>query len=113
MLAVAHRARRAGQMEHSLPLPFRQRLDDVHLIPAEAVPSHQMLDVRKMARNEVVHRRHLMPIGDEAIAEVRANESGAAGHQDAHRCIDSGKNRYRPSVPALAAGTATTAAISP
>jgi hypothetical protein len=36
-------------------------------------------DVLDIARHQIVHRDHLMPFGDQAIRQMTANETGAAG----------------------------------
>ena len=42
----------------------------------------QMGDVPAAAREEIVHAQHFMPLGQKPLTEVRAKESGAAGHEN-------------------------------
>ena len=58
-------------------------LADVVVVELEAVEPREVFDVAQVARDEVVHPDHVVPLGDEAIAEVGAEESGRAGDQDA------------------------------
>jgi hypothetical protein len=43
----------------------------------------QMRDIAFVAGEEIIDAQHLMPIADQAIAEMRAEEAGPAGDQDA------------------------------
>src|SRR5262245_9116118 len=43
-----------------------------------------MSDIGQIARNQIVHRHHPMPLGYQAVGHVAANETGAAGDKNSH-----------------------------
>ena len=43
----------------------------------------EVRDVVFRAGEEVVHAQHVVALGQEPLAQVRADEAGAAGHQNA------------------------------
>ena len=59
----------------------RKFVDDVMLNELETTRPNQMGDVAETARLEVVEYNHAGAIGDQAIAKMRANEPGSAGHE--------------------------------
>ena len=44
----------------------------------------QMIEVRAIAGDEVVHPHHSVTEGEEAVAEVGAEEPRRTGYEDAH-----------------------------
>jgi hypothetical protein len=48
--------------------------EPVILVPGE------MLDVREVPGNQVIDRDHLVPLGEEAIRQMRTKKTGATGH---------------------------------
>ena len=46
----------------------------------EAGMAKEVADISKVAGDQVIHRHHRMAFGDEMIAEMASNESGAAGN---------------------------------
>ena len=66
--------------------PARGEYPGGTLVPHE-VPlgvALEMDDVRRIARDEVVHPHHLVPGGEQAVAEMGAEEPRGAGYEDAH-----------------------------
>ncbi len=43
-----------------------------------------MSDVGQIARYQIVHYHHLMPLGYQAVDHVAANKTGPAGNQNPH-----------------------------
>src|SRR5262245_30224845 len=63
-----------------------------------------MGDVGQIARHQIIHRHHPMPLGNQAVSHMTANETGPAGNQNSHfisllvkteRKRDGGKERWR------------------
>ena len=50
----------------------------------EAAVAREDAEVAALARDEVVHPDDLVALAEEALAEVRAQEAGRAGDEDAH-----------------------------
>jgi hypothetical protein len=44
------------------------------------------MDVPFAAGEEIVDRDHIVAIGQQTLAKVRAEKAGTAGDKDAHRC---------------------------
>jgi len=55
-------------------------LRDVMVLELKSGLSFQVSEVSRVARQEVVHRDDFVPLGEEPIAEVAAEKSGAAGN---------------------------------
>ncbi|GMV11161.1 MAG: hypothetical protein AMXMBFR55_28950 [Gemmatimonadota bacterium] len=51
----------------------------------EALVPHQVRDVVGVAGDEVVEPDDLVPLPQEAVGEVRPQEAGGAGDEDAHQ----------------------------
>src|SRR5581483_866739 len=79
---VVDRRGRTGQVIDLVHLQ-RQRLGDVVAHQLEAVVVQQVLDVDPRPGEEVVQTDHLVSVGQEPFAKVRAKEAGASGDQDA------------------------------
>ena len=85
LLQVVDRTRRAGKVEN----PVHRALDvdeagDVVLDELEGRVADQVGDVVRRPGDEVVHPDHLVPLGDEPVAEMGAQEAGGAGDEDTH-----------------------------
>jgi hypothetical protein len=50
----------------------------------EAIVPDEMRDVVRVARDEVVEPNDIVPFGEKAIAEMRAEEARGAGDEDSH-----------------------------
>ncbi len=80
-LEVVDRAGRAGEVQHLV-----DRAGDVDVLrhvglhEPEPVVLHQVLDVDRRAGQEVVERDDLVAVGEQLLAQVRAQEAGPAGH---------------------------------
>ena len=57
-------------------------IDHVVADELEVRPADQVFDVGLLAREEIIEAEHLMPLIDEAITEMRAEEAGAAGNKN-------------------------------
>ena len=74
------------EMEHGVEGPVdRDELRDVVVHETETGLPGQVRDVPQVTGQQVVHRDDLVPPGQQPIAEVAAEESRAAGDQDAHQ----------------------------
>src|SRR5215470_3462717 len=72
-------------MEH--PIEIAGHVDmiaDVVMYKFKIRIGPMMSDVGQIARHQIVHRHHPMPLGYQAIRHVAANETGAAGDQNSH-----------------------------
>src|SRR5690606_3630305 len=49
---------------------------------AEVLVTEQMLDVREVAGQQVVHADDLAAVGDQPLTQVRSDEAGAAGDEN-------------------------------
>ena len=77
---VVDRARRARQVEDEVDrLVDPDPVDDVLVQEREPVVA-QVLDVLERARLEVVDADHPVPLLEQVVAEMGAEEAGAAGH---------------------------------
>ena len=47
----------------------------------------QMIDIALGAGEQIVDAQHFMAVGQQAIDQMRAEKSGAAGHQDAFAAV--------------------------
>ena len=56
-------------------------LRDVEHLEAEIRPGLEVTDVLERSRLEIVHTDHTLAAGDQVVAEVGAEEAGAAGHE--------------------------------
>src|SRR5271157_5446801 len=97
---VIDRAGGAGEMEHVLHRAVDlHRLGDVVLQKPEAGVVGQMIDVPPRSCQQIVEADDLMPLGEKALAEMRANEAGSSrddGSQGSPPDMNSGadtKNR--------------------
>ena len=77
---VVGRRRRAGQIVNLVHL-LEIRKRDVVTHESEQRIGHQMLHIALVARVIVVQRDHLVPVGEQALAQVTADEAGPAGNQ--------------------------------
>jgi hypothetical protein len=75
---VVDRRGRAGQVVDLVDLHV-EREGDVVAHQLEVRVAEQVDDVVLGAGEEVVHAEHVVAVGDQALAEVRAEEAGAAG----------------------------------
>jgi hypothetical protein len=82
---VVDRARNRRQVEDDLHGPVElERLDHVVVRELEVL-APKVIDVSQRRGLEVVHADHVMPLGEQVVAQVRADEPGAAGdHDGAH-----------------------------
>ena len=81
VVLVVHGARRAGQVEDAVDLDVeRERHVVAHQL--EVLVAHQVADVALATRVEVVHAEHFVAAGDQPVAEVAAEEAGAAGDKN-------------------------------
>ena len=62
------------------------RLDDVDAEVHEALGVADVLDVRQRAGLEVVDADHAVPAREQLVAQMRAEEAGAAGDQTGGHC---------------------------
>ncbi len=76
---VVDGARQGGEMEDVVDRPVDvDRLDHVVVQERELV-ALDVGDVLQRARLEVVDADHAMPLGEQVVAEMRAEEPGSAG----------------------------------
>ena len=100
---VVDRAGQRGEVEDRVDLAVDvDVLGDVVLDELEALVAGEVADVARVAGEQVVERDDRVPVGQQAVGEMRADESGAAGDQDArhsdalhHRSVDSRARRSR------------------
>ena len=78
---VDRRGRRGEVVDEVDRLVDEVRLDDVDVHVHEALGVADVLDVRERARLEVVDADHAVAAREQLVAEVRSEESGAAGDQ--------------------------------
>jgi len=72
-------------VEHPVELDD-DRLGDVVAEQLEAMVVEQVIDVAALPGEEVVEAQDLVPHAEQTLAQVRADEASAAGHEDArHR----------------------------
>ena len=83
---VVDRARERGQVEDEVDRPVdRDLLRDV-VVQEEEVVAADVLEVLERRRLEVVDADNAVPLREQVIAEMRAEEPGPAGdHTRAHR----------------------------
>jgi hypothetical protein len=78
---VVDRARRAGEMEDDVDrLVEEEGLREVVVDEAKVLAVIDVLHVLGRARIEVVHAEHSMPVGEEVVAEMGAEEARSARH---------------------------------
>jgi hypothetical protein len=53
----------------------------------EIALTKERLDVFPPAREKIVKANDLMPVIQQALAEMRANETSATGDYDSHKCL--------------------------
>src|SRR5208282_2482175 len=76
---VIDRAGGAGEMEHVLHRAVDlHRLGDVVPQKPEVGVVGQMIDVPPRSRQQIVDADDLMPLGEEALAEMRADKAGSS-----------------------------------
>ncbi len=84
---VLGRRRRAGEMHDVGDTVGDRRVepaaDDVELDELEAVVAGELCDVLAATGRQIVDADHVVATLDEAIAQMRAEEAGAAGDEDA------------------------------
>ena len=83
VVLVVHRRRGAGQVVDLVDLG-EERLADVVPQQLEARMVEQVLDVVPPAGEEVVQADDVVALGQQPVAEMRADEAGAAGDEDSH-----------------------------
>ena len=113
VVLVVARRRGAGEVVDLIDLEH-DRLGHVVADQLEVAPAEQVGDVRLLAREEVVEADDVVPLLDETIAKVRAEEAGTAGDEDPldhfeHSVFDEGgrarrRNFQRPDLSAEARG---------
>ena len=82
VVQVVDRARRRGEVQDGVQAPGHvDELGHVLVDEVELRLGGQVLDVAQRAGDQVVHADHLVAFGQEAIGEVAAEETGAAGDQ--------------------------------
>ena len=59
-------------------------LQQVRLDHGQAAAALRLLQVLQTAVGEIVHHDNLVPLGEEQIDQVRADETGAAGDESVH-----------------------------
>ncbi len=79
---VVRRGSRAGEIEDLVDLETR-RLADILLEKRKAGIGAHRLEIADQARDEIVEADDLMPLGEQALAQMRAQEPGSTGHKDA------------------------------
>jgi hypothetical protein len=67
----------------------QDRLDYIMPNDLEVAAIHQVADVLPAPGEEVVEAQHLMPVGEQSLAKVRADETCSAGYQDPHVVLTS------------------------
>jgi len=77
------RRSRAGQVEDAVDLEL-EGIDDVVAHELERGVRQKMGDVPLLAGEQVVDADHLVTVPQQPVAKVGAEETGAAGHEDAH-----------------------------
>jgi hypothetical protein len=82
VVLVVDGAGRAGQVVDLVHLD-KQRKGDVVAHQLEAGVVEQVRDVVLGAGEEVVDTEHVVPFGQQAVAQVAAQKAGAAGDEDA------------------------------
>ena len=60
-----------------------QRLGDIVAQKFEISLTQQMCDVRLLAGEEIVDANHVMAVGDQPLAQVRAQKAGSTGNHNA------------------------------
>ena len=79
-----------GEMEHAVELRLGEQgakpvaREHVLLEEMEGVRRLEMRDVAAAAEMQVVDAPHLVAAPDQAVAQMAADEAGAAGHERAH-----------------------------
>ncbi len=87
MSEVVRRRRQAGEVSHRIDAPpHMEPLADVGFYETEALARRRVRQVRTPSRGEVVDPDHLVTVGEEGVAQVRAEKAGGARDDDpAHR----------------------------
>ena len=80
---VVDRRRRAGEVVQAIGLE-PERFGHVVAHEAETLVRGEVRDVALRATREVVEADDVVPVGEEAIAQVRADETRAAGYDATH-----------------------------
>ena len=89
------------EVEHHLWTAMAHEVDevggpDVEIMEAErATCAARFCEVGERSGREVVHGVDLVPLGEEAVDEIRTDESRTAGHQNSH-VLASDSGRLRP-----------------
>ncbi len=94
VLHVVHRAGGRSEVEDVIHLAVIEGLVHVLLAEFEASVVAEMFEIVRAAGEEIIHRDHVMAVAEQRFTEMRAEESGAAGHECAHR-------RYSLTLPAV------------
>src|SRR5713226_4024770 len=61
-----------------------QRLAHVHLLELELLILRQMAQIALRAGNEIVHRQHVPPFGEQLVAKMRPQKPSPARHHCTH-----------------------------
>src|SRR5262249_25497355 len=88
---VVHGAGRRGEVQNVVYRSVDQeRIGDVVVEQAEARIAAQVIDVRESPGDQVIDADDFMALGQEAIAEMGAEEAGASGNDGTHcaHCSD-------------------------
>src|SRR5207249_10113611 len=82
---IVDRARRAREVEHALEWPLHlDEVGDVVQDQLKAGVALQVVEVRPVAGDEVVHPVAPVDEREQAVAEMRAEKPRGAGYEDAH-----------------------------
>ena len=93
---IVHRAGRRGEVEDPFDLPLDlERLRHVPLEKREPRLTPQVGKVASRPRDQAVDADDGVPLGEEAVGEVRTEEAGGAGDDQSH-AISAGPICLRP-----------------
>jgi hypothetical protein len=85
MLEVVNRARRRREVQHSIEwtgdVGVRR---DVVSQKREPVMAGEVRNIVRIPGDEVVQPHHMVTVAEEAVGQVRAQESGGTGNEDSH-----------------------------
>ena len=97
IVLVVDRRGRAGEIVDLVDLDI-EREGHVVAHELEARMAEQVLDIALGAGEQVVDAEHLMALAEQPVAQVRAEEAGAAGHQDALAAVVEARHGYSAAV---------------
>ena len=85
---IIHRAGGAGEVENEIHRSAVKGLIDIDLLKFKAGFVAQVREVRKLSGQEIVGDNNGVALGQQGIAQMRAQETGSASHQGALRVHD-------------------------